>query len=47
MNEMKAAQAGISAVQKAVDNVLESVPERLKVMLLEAGRNSSRRAGKF
>ena len=35
MNEMKAAQAGISAVQKAVDNVLESVPERLKVMLFD------------
>jgi hypothetical protein len=46
---MKAAQAGINqcAVRRAVGNVRKAAPERLKVMLLEAGRNSSRRAGKF
>lgn len=32
---MKTAQAGIEAVEKAVDNVLEKVPEKLKAMLLE------------
>ena len=32
---MKTAQAGIEAVEKAVDNVLEKVPEKLKAMLFE------------
>ena len=37
----------VHAVQRAVENVLETPSERMKVMLLEAGRNASRWAGKF
>ena len=32
---MKTAQAGIKAVEKAVDNALEKVPKKLKAMLFE------------
>ena len=40
-------RGSVHAVQRAVDNALETPSERLKVMLLEAGKNASRWAGKF